>query len=233
MRKLCPRCESTLEHCIDSPALARCPGCGWLGLFRDSLKAPRIAPMKLPYVSIDLETTGLVPETCQILEFGAVFDDWSRPVEECPTFHRYIAHNFIAGSPFALQMNAAILRTIATRQSGDPNFCNIHELSDQFSQWMRQECGWSLAEKRITPAGKNFASFDHSFLRLCGFDAFFHHRTLDPAPLFWRPEDEKLPDSKTCMERAGIEGKVAHTAVADAVAVVHMIRFAAPKILGN
>jgi hypothetical protein len=189
--------------------------------------------MKLPYVSIDLETTGLLPETCQILEFGAVFDDWSRPVEECPTFHCYISHNSVTGSPFALQMNAAILRKIATRQAGDPDFCDMHELAGQFSKWMYRECGWPLAEKQITPAGKNFASFDRGFLRLHGFDNFFHHRTLDPAPLFWRPEDEKLPDSKACMERAGIEGDVAHTAVADALAVVRMIRFAARRILGN
>ena len=45
--------------------------------------------------------------------------------------------------------------------------------------------------------------------------------------MFWRPfEDEELPDSKTCMERAGIDGKVAHTAVEDALAVVRMIRYA-------
>jgi len=98
---------------------------------------------------------------------------------------------------------------------------------------MFRECGWLVNENKITPAGKNFASFDRSFLKLCGFDKFFHHRTLDPAPLFWRPEDEKLPDSKTCMERAGLDGSVAHTAVADAVAVVRMIRYATKRILGH
>jgi hypothetical protein len=50
------------------------------------------------------------------------------------------------------------------------------------------------------------------------------HRTLDPAILFWRPKDEKLPDSKTYYERAELNGNVAHTAVKDALAVVRLIR---------
>ena len=34
--------------------------------------------------------------------------------------------------------------------------------------------------------------------------------------------DEKLPDSKTCYERAGMNPKVAHTALEDALAVVQL-----------
>ena len=79
----------------------------------------------------------------------------------------------------------------------------------------------------LTPAGKNFASFDRQFLkRLPDFEGMvrLHHRTLDPAMLFWQPGDEKLPDSKTCYERAGMNGKVAHTALEDAMAVVWLLR---------
>ena len=50
------------------------------------------------------------------------------------------------------------------------------------------------------------------------------HRTLDPAVLYWENrQDEKLPDSKTCYERAGLDNKVAHTAVEDALAVVRLV----------
>jgi len=257
MKKLCPSCETVLKSATD--CIAYCPKCHWQGNFRDTSATPTIAPMQLPYVSIDIETTGLVAETCQILEVGAVFDDWSKPVAELPKFHRIITHQAIVGQPYALSMHPHLLRLIAEQplldacpacggvlQGGrndglctacvwigsrrNPMFCSIQDLAGQFSDWMFHECDWLLTEKRITPAGKNFASFDRGFLDLCGFDRFFHHRTLDPAPLFWRPEDETLPCSKTCMERAGIDGKVAHTAVADAMAVVRMIRYAARQI---
>ena len=40
-------------------------------------------------VSIDLETSGLDPETRQIWEFGAILDK-PGPIEKCPRFHRHI-----------------------------------------------------------------------------------------------------------------------------------------------
>ena len=40
----------------------------------------------------------------------------------------------------------------------------------------------------------------------------------------WLRDDEKLPDSKTCYERAGMDPKVAHTALEDALAVVQLVR---------
>ena len=89
-------------------------------------------------------------------------------------------------------------------------------------------CGWDTS-KAVTPAGKNFASFDRQFLkRLPEFQnkVRLHHRTLDPAMLFWLAADERLPDSKTCYERAGMDPKVAHTALEDALAVVQLIRAA-------
>jgi len=53
----------------------------------------------------------------------------------------------------------------------------------------------------------------------------FRHRVLDPASLYFDPKiDAALPDMKTCMERAGIEGEVAHTAVHDAKVVIDLLR---------
>jgi hypothetical protein len=52
-----------------------------------------------------------------------------------------------------------------------------------------------------------------------------NHRTIDPANLFWDPLiDRGLPNTKTCMERAGLDGEVAHTAVEDARVVCKLIR---------
>jgi DNA polymerase III epsilon subunit-like protein len=78
-------------------------------------------------------------------------------------------------------------------------------------------------------AGKNYDSFDARLLRkLTNWDKHLrvHHHILGPAALYWQPKTDgvELPDTKTCMERAGISGEVAHTAVEDAQVVVGLIR---------
>ena len=182
-------------------------------------------PPKMPYVSIDIETTGLDPETCQMLEIGAVFDNWTLPLDALPTFHCYVVHKQIVGQPFALALNADILRKLANPAEDRRTSCAPSEVADDDGR-LAWRCGWDVS-KAVTPAGKNFASFDRQFLkRLPDFEkkVRLHHRTLDPAMLFWLPADEKLPDSKTCYERAGMDPKVAHTALEDALAVVQLIR---------
>jgi oligoribonuclease len=222
--KYCPVCEVPLSI---TDGYGFCTCCGWNGPAKDTLTEPRPAKVKMPYLSIDIETTGLNPETCQILEVGAVYDDWARPVSQLPTFSRYITHRNIVGEPYALSMHGAILRQIA--QPNRETCCSPEDFTDVFIGWLLDACGWDRS-KSLTPAGKNFASFDRPFLeRLPGFKkrVRLHHRTLDPTTLFWKADDEKLPDSKQCMERAGIPGEVAHTALEDAVAVVKLIRHAA------
>ena len=88
----------------------------------------------------------------------------------------------------------------------------------------------------LTPAGKNFASFDRQFLkRLPRFEQVvkLSHRTIDPAILFFRLDDDRLPDSKTCYERAGLDNKVAHTAVEDALAVVRLVQLGIKRLERN
>jgi len=130
---------------------------------------------------------------------------------------------------YALAMNANLLRHLSGQQElwwRDPD-----QVADDFAAWLK-ECGWD-GKRALTPAGKNFASFDRQFLkRLPRFEQVvkLHHRTLDPAVLFLRAEDDKLPDSKTCYERAGLDSKVAHTAVEDALAVVRLIRLGIKRL---
>ena len=61
------------------------------------------------------------------------------------------------------------------------------QVADDFAVWLKA-CGWN-GQTGLTPAGKNFASFDRQFLkRLPRFEQVvkMHHRTLDPAVLWWR-----------------------------------------------
>lgn len=181
------------------------------------------------YVSIDIETTGLDPSTCQILEIGAVVDAGEGAVNELPTFHCYVDNDPIIGEPHALVMNRDILSHIAERRNrcfSDDVLLRPWEVASQFRRFL----GINGFERdhRFTAAGKNFASFDWLFLsKLKGWhDIKIKHRVLDPGVMYWQPRIDgyKVPNLKTCLDRAGIGGGVAHTAVEDAQAVIYLIR---------
>ena len=218
----CPTCKYELVQDAEQEFIFHCSVCGWSG----HPGAPKELPppaCKMPYVSIDLETTGLDPETCQILEIGAVYDDWTRPLADLPIFHKYIAHPLYTGQPYALAMNANILKRLSGN-TYEPEFSIPETIVGDFQYWLNLHYKGTPS---ITPAGKNFSSFDLPFLKkFPGWNIKISHRAIDPAMFYWRLDDEKLPDTKTCMERAGIKGEVAHTAVEDAIAVVKLIRHA-------
>jgi len=181
-----------------------------------------------PYVSIDIETTGLDPDTCQVLSIGAVIDDGKSPIEELPTFHCYVDNGVIRGEPYALSMHPKILRAIATGETEVWIF-KPNEVATDFQMWLDRHDMASYAPKaKIVPAGKNFDSFDRQFLRrLPNWEQYIRlkHRSIDPGNLYFQPSDDGPPDTKECMQRAGITGEVAHTALEDAVVVVKLIRY--------
>ena len=179
-----------------------------------------------PYISLDVETTSIDPEEGQVLEIGAVIDDWETPVENLPRFQCYVLpEGCIYGNPFALSMHPKILRRIATAAVGY-NYHSENDVALEFRRWVLTENG--PIQKKLTMAGKNFGSFDRQFLRrLPRWEELvpMQHRSIDPGNLYWEPcIDEGLPDLKTCMDRANIPGPVPHTAVEDALIVVKLIR---------
>ena len=238
MRKLCPNCEELLKP-TGKPEVGQCSGCGWTGHYWRAAKEPSLpaTPPKLSYVSIDIETTGLDPAVCQTLEVGAVIDNWKTPIDQLQQFRRILTYETVTGSPYAMALNASLLKQIANPASPQPGtawaFCKPEELGEQFAQWIKAN---DLDPMQLQAAGKNFASFDMQFLsRVPRFNEHvkFRHRILDPAILYWRPlEDERLPDSKSCYERAGLDNKVAHTAVEDALAVVRLVRLGIKRLEG-
>lgn len=68
----------------------------------------------MKYCSIDIETTGLDPETCQILSIGAVIEDTDdiKPIDELPKFHGAIKRRNIKGEAYAITMNCDLIGTI-------------------------------------------------------------------------------------------------------------------------
>jgi DNA polymerase III epsilon subunit-like protein len=200
--------------------------------FADQTRGERqAAPVPRPYVSIDIETTGLDPKYCQVLEVGAVIDDWVSPLSELKRFHCYVQHERIVGEPLALVMNAEILRALAEPHKHPcRTFLKPADVCPTLVNFLLDSGFIGNINDSILAAGKNFASFDMRFFRRLPHARMlkFSHRFIDPAMRFWNPlTDREVPNSKTCMERAGIPGEVAHTAVEDALAVVKMIRASA------
>lgn len=183
-------------------------------------------------VSIDLETTGLDENFCQIIEFAAIIDDLAnpRPIKELPCFHCYVRHEVYVGQPYALSMHPEIFRKLATGDESH-NFLEPKEVGYEFFKFLESN-GYEIGEK-ITAAGKNFARFDAKFLdKLPDFNNHvnIHHRVLDPAVFYVRPEDECLPSSNECLRRAGVDKEVAHTAMEDAADVVFLVRAGIKKL---
>lgn len=190
-----------------------------------------------PYVSIDLETTGLDPQACQILEFGAVIDiDGETSIDDLPYFRRVLRHKEIHGEPFAIQMNAKIIHQIATGKLPATEQLSASDMIDRLcppADVVNEFMGFLIQNgidpsKGFQPAGKNFASFDKPFLefQMPGWKDKIRmkHRTVDPGNLYWNIGQEIIPDTKTCYERAMLDPTVAHTAVEDAKGVVLLVR---------
>ena len=183
-----------------------------------------------PYVSIDIETLGLDPDYCHTIELAAVIDlDGVSPIEQLPTFQTYITRPTNQGEPYAMQMNANIMGIIAGLS--EIELTNTTEQNAIKFFWNFLNNNKPKGEKRYTPAGKNYASFDKAFLmNLQGFkqliSPMLSHRTLDPGNLYWLPREDGfvLPDTKKCLERAGLEPTESHRALGDAIDVVRLIR---------
>lgn len=196
----------------------------------------------MQYVSFDIETAGLEPGKHSIIELGAVIDDFETPLDELPEFRCLIDNDTITASSYALGMHvdSGLLKELQ-HPGDDALVLNPEEVAPSFKQWMMnngieyEEYTYQGSDKvrgaKVHPvgAGKNLASFDVPHLQtLPNWDHHirFHHRTLDPGPLYFDPtKDEKPPRLSKCMERAGFDDtETEHTGVADSKDVVKLIR---------
>ena len=68
----------------------------------------------MKYVSIDIETTGLNPETSQVLSIGAILEDTNNRLSfrEVPKFHAGIVRRDINGDLYAVNMNKDLIEKI-------------------------------------------------------------------------------------------------------------------------
>ena len=190
----------------------------------------------MKYVSLDIETTGLTPKTCYVLEIGALIEDTEHPLprNELPTFHAYIWKETYQGEPYALAMNAHIFtKILELRKSGDPSLWildGVSGVSRPFGQFLAN----NFNGKRAVVAGKNVSGFDLPFLTECipGWAAVatFHHRVIDPGMMYFNPLTDMVPpDLKECKKRAGLSELVTHEALDDAWDVIQLVRAKFPR----
>lgn len=177
-------------------------------------------------VALDIETTGVDPETSQILEIGfVVFDTCNSltPFDALPKGKVRIQHQTIHGNIFAINMNKDIIADI-NRSLRDKDFVEQQKelgiiyigpdffVSNTLVGFILEKAklaGYEISNNEhqivFTAAGKNFSSFDLEFLkRLPHWDLHFkiNRRSLDPTLEYFNPiTDEIPPDLNTCVER--------------------------------
>lgn len=170
------------------------------------------------FISLDLETTGLDPRICQVLEIGA-YAFGSGP--ERSEFQCFVKHDTIVGEARALHMNAEILLA-ADREGFSPTLAMSQLLS-----WM-ERLPLPEGEKRHVLCGKNIASFDWQFLlnmpHAETLKSMVRHSFLDAGPLWMEANDTTVPSLSECLKRAGMETDVPHRALEDAKLVARLIQ---------
>lgn len=188
----------------------------------------------MKYLSIDIETTGLDESWCQVLEVGCVLADTldtATPVYNLPQWSCRLFHDRVQGEPYALWLNAELIKDMDRARkdmafADSKNYIRPGLVFHQMAAWL----GLGLGSQKVAPAGKNYGTFDSRFLWALPSwqrERLLHRRVLDPAQAFTLPEDERPPDLKTCIERAGLtdwDESLHHKAIEDAKVVVRLLR---------
>jgi oligoribonuclease (3'-5' exoribonuclease) len=172
---------------------------------------------KFPYVSIDVETTGLDVDKSHVLQLAAVYDDGSH-VESLSTFNMVIRWPVIHhGEEFALNLNKVLLE----RAFKKDRVVSIEQARKSFGFWLDSV----QFSGRFTPAGKNIQGFDVPILEnpVNEFSLRrFNRRSLDPGSMF----AEDFDHVPTLSEINKVTGRkpVTHDALDDCMDVVYAIR---------
>lgn len=180
----------------------------------------------MKYLSIDIETTGLLPLTHQIIMISAVVEDTfvNTDVEYLPHFTRYVKHEQYIGEAKALSMNYWIFDEIL---SDKPMFPVVSQelMYEEFQIFVEEHFS-----KKVMLAGKNVGSFDLQFIKqYCPWDNEalvnkFSHRILDVGPYCMKSDDEEILNLSDLLLRYKLGKASSHNAQDDARDVIRVIR---------
>lgn len=127
-----------------------------------------------PYVSIDIETTG-IDDRSHIIEIGAVYEDWKSPVSELPKVRLPVKWEYYSyAEPYALFLNAKLIEQITKKEieafspgNAATNLLMFLENCAANVHAWDFENGFDKSLKgKLQIAGKNVAAFDIPKLQL-------------------------------------------------------------------
>jgi oligoribonuclease len=126
----------------------------------------------MKYVSIDIETSGIDRDRCEILSIGAVIEDTEKKnrIDQLPRFHAAIIrtdrHGFY-GEPVALNMNRDLIEAIVKYNEAktdsqkeevmndyDMVFYKEEEIVEKFYHWLYFHGAFDLSESYINDMNK-------------------------------------------------------------------------------
>lgn len=187
-----------------------------------------------PYVSLDIETTGLSDDS-HILQIACVLDDSISSVDKLQTLDLVIRYDhYTHAEPYALFLNAKLIEKIAKNEVQTKLPEHAANYLMEFMQKAFQLMKLYDEKAKVVLAGKNVAGFDlpkvKKFMeenldsddRFKEFNKLIDFRTLDVGSLFFQ-EFRKNVSLETINKFVG-RTEVSHNALEDALDVVHAIR---------
>lgn len=185
-----------------------------------------------PYVSLDIETTGLTDQD-QVLQIGIVVDDLVSPIESLYKQSFLVDNSNVLYTgyldPEAISMNAWIYEHLSGKKKS-PYPIYEHPLAVTALHDALVDVAHKTGSSIIF-AGKNIATFDLRLLRSNGFldesilskrGVQISHRTLDTGSLYF-PDFGYVPTSNEINKLIGRK-PVSHDALSDAMDTVCAIR---------
>lgn len=193
----------------------------------------------MPYISIDLETTGLSLHNSQILQIAAIYDDGTTPIDSLPSYNVYIHEPIAYAELGALVLHEETkifskIRAAMKEKKAVTLEKGIEGLIEFILKHrpLREDGSYG----RVTLAGKNAGTYDLPLLRrwmtptqLELFLSIIHHSILDVGSMYYFLFDRipSLQDILTYLKDNGLipaERKVSHDALQDAEDVIVAIR---------
>ena len=200
-----------------------------------------------PFVSLDIETTGLKDINPYIIEIGAHFEDFgyfNKRDSKLNTFAVKVDNGVLDEKrcgEFAMNLNKDLLDMIKNKDESDGiKILSLLEAKKQLHDWLQGI--FELVKKesifggksdyfKLTPAGKNFGGFDAVIFDQNNFelDKFLGHRVLDPGPLYYL--DFGYVPNLNQIQKLNNMSQINHRALDDAKAVSSAISLKVNGIL--